>query len=112
MHFRLCRLTELFKAIILCYFFQRPCCRLHGEGRNGNLPLYFFPGSVLICVAFDIKHGVVDPREGLSSILVVTAWSKDDMSVGKEEKNVGILNKITIKGVHWRELYVCYIKQL
>ena len=93
LHVRLRSLTALFEAIILCYFFQCPCCCLHSEGCNGNLPLHFFPGFMLICFAFNIKHGIIDPREGLSSILVVTAWSKDDMSVGKEEKNVGTLNK-------------------
>lgn len=69
---------------------------------------------MLICFAFNIKQGIIDPWEGLSSILVVTAWSKDDMSVGREEKNVGKLNKTIINSmrVHWRELYVCYLKQL
>lgn len=93
LRFRLGCLTEVFEAAFLCYFLQCPCCCLHSEGCNGNLPLYFFPGFVLISFAFDIKHGIVDPWEGLSSILVVTAWSKDDVSVGTEEKNVGILNK-------------------
>lgn len=98
-----------FEAIILCHFFQCPCCCLHSEGSDGNLSLYFFPGSALICFAFDIKQGIVDPREGLPSVLVATAWSKDDMSGGKEEKNVDMLNKIIINGVYvpCRELYVC-----
>lgn len=85
-------LFQLFEAIVLCCFLQCPCCCLHSEGCNGNLPLHFFPGFLLVCFAFNIKHGIIDPWEGLASILVVTAWSKDDMSVGKG-KNVGILSK-------------------
>lgn len=76
----------VFKAIILCHFLQCSCCCLHSEGCNGNLPLHFFPGFMLISFAFDIKHGIIDSWEGFSCVFVMAAWSKDDMSVGKEEK--------------------------
>lgn len=53
--------------------------------------------------AFNIKHGIIDTWEGLSSILVVAAWSEDDMSVGGKE-NVGILSKKKIMCIHWGKL--------
>lgn len=46
----------------------------------------------MIGFAFNIKHGIIDTWEGLSSVLVVAAWSEDDMSVGKK-KGVCILSK-------------------
>lgn len=75
-------------AIFLCYFLQSPCCSLHGEGCNRNLSLYVFPGFLQIHFVFNIKQGIIDPWEGLPNIFVVAAWSKDNMSVGKEKENL------------------------
>lgn len=46
----------------------------------------------MIGFGFNIKHGIIDTWEGLSSVFVVAAWSEDDMSVGKK-KSVSILSK-------------------
>lgn len=67
----------------LSYFLQCSCCCLYSEGSNGNLPLNFFPGFMLIGFVFNVKHGIVDPWEWFSCVLVMAAWSEDNMSVGK-----------------------------
>lgn len=63
----------------LGYFSQSPCCGLHCEGCNRNLSLHFAPGLGRIHFVFNIKQSVIDPWEWLPHVLVVAAWSIDDM---------------------------------
>lgn len=64
-------------------FSQSPCCSLHCEGCNRNLSFHFFPGLGWVHSVFNIKESVVDPGEWLPHVLVVAAWSIDDMPVDR-----------------------------
>lgn len=70
-----------FCRMCLSYFPQSLCCSLHCKGCNRNLSLHFVPGLRSIDFATYIKKGIINPREWFSCILVVAAWSIDDMPV-------------------------------
>lgn len=80
--------------------FKCLCCGLDSKRSHWNLFFYFVPCRGLVFLVCNIKQCIIYPWERLSCIFIMAAWSKDDVSGGREAKKQQGLEVIHLGSIH------------